>query len=277
MTHDSNQTVYADSSIVGYYTQLRRLQPAEQTILARFREQLPQMKVLDIGVGAGRTTGHFAPLAGDYLGIDPSPEMIAACGRRYPEIAFEEGDARAMPQFADSSFDFILFSYNGIDSVSHSDRLKILREICRVGKPGSYAFFSSHNLRSIARAFDYKTHLSLNPLKTYVDLVMWGLLRLVNRGVNVAQIDAAAHLTLKDESHNFRLQNYYIRPEAQIEQLDFGFHQVELYPWKRGVRVELGDPAIEDEMWLYYLCVVSAKGDRGDTQNSSRESKGADA
>ncbi|MGB3615366.1 MAG: class I SAM-dependent methyltransferase [Elainellaceae cyanobacterium] len=259
MNDDSNQSVYAASSIVRHYARLNRLQPAEQLILERFRDRLPSMTMLDIGVGGGRTTQHFAPLVGRYVGIDYSAEMVAACRLRCPKAVLNVGDARAMPQFADSSFDFILFSFNGIDSVSHSDRLKILQEVHRIGRPGGIFLFSSHNLQNMARAFKYQTHVSLNPVRTYVDLAMFGLLRLFNRGVSREQLQTADYLTLKDESHNFRLQTYYIRPRAQIEQLQFGFEAIETYSWMRGLISGADRLALQNEEWLYYLCTVGAK------------------
>ncbi|MGF1536366.1 MAG: class I SAM-dependent methyltransferase [Elainellaceae cyanobacterium] len=254
---EANQKTYSAAGVVQHYAQLSRLQPAEQAILERFRERLPEMALLDVGVGGGRTTQHFAPLAGEYVGIDSSPEMVAACRRRCPEVErLTVGDARNLSRFADGSFDFVLFSFNGIDYVSHGDRLQILREIHRVGKPGGYLFFSSHSLPGIAPAFSFKTHLSLNPLKTYVNLVMFGLLRLCNPGVTPQHLATADYLILRDESHNFRLKTYYGRPSAQLKQLAFGFEQVEVYSWKRKRASEASDPSLLDSLWLYYLCTV---------------------
>ena len=34
------------------------------------------MKVLDLGVGAGRTSYTFAAIAGEYVGVDYAPTMI---------------------------------------------------------------------------------------------------------------------------------------------------------------------------------------------------------
>ena len=75
------------------------------------------MKMLDIGVGGGRTTLHFAPLVKEYVGIDYSQNMIKACQERFAQVSFQTADARSMGIFKDSTFDFILFSYNGIDYI----------------------------------------------------------------------------------------------------------------------------------------------------------------
>jgi ubiquinone/menaquinone biosynthesis C-methylase UbiE len=257
-----NQAVYSRAGIVRYYTQIHALQPAERAILEQLSDRLPTLKMLDIGIGGGRTTHHFHRRVGDYTGIDYSAAMIAACQQRFsqasPSPTLAVVDARHMEQFPDSSFDLILFSFNGIDYVSHRDRLQILQEIHRVGKPGAYVVFSSHNLQALAHDFDYRQQISFNPLKTYVNLVMWALVRRFNRAITLDRIKTADHLILRDEAHNFRLQTYYIRPEQQIQQLAFGFHSIDVYPWQQGEKVaEPGDLAREATRWLYYVCVVN--------------------
>jgi ubiquinone/menaquinone biosynthesis C-methylase UbiE len=256
---DPNKETYTSSSIVWHYKQLNLLQPAEEAILNLLKDRLPNMKMLDIGVGGGRTTQHFAPLVASYTGIDYSPEMIVASQQRFANfphpITLEVGDARNI-QFADNSFDFILFSFNGIDSVSHSDRLQILKEVHRVGKPGGYFCFSTHNLQSMVREFDWKSKISLNPLKTYVNLMMLGLLKLFNSAIAHNQVKTSDHLIIKDEPHNFRLQNYYIQPQAQIKQL-VDFDDIQIYSWKSGLEIsDLDQLSTTTDMWLYYLCII---------------------
>ena len=67
-----NQITYGSAGIVKYYEQINDLQPAEQLIIDRLAARLPTMKMLDIGVGAGRTTPYFCDRTADYIGIDSS-------------------------------------------------------------------------------------------------------------------------------------------------------------------------------------------------------------
>jgi len=262
--NEPNQNTYASAGIVGYYTQLKQLQPAEKVILERLKPQLSSMRMLDIGIGGGRTTTHFAPLAKEYVGIDYSAEMIAACRERLSKAipslspeALEVMDARSMEQFPDHSFDFILFSFNGIDYVSEGDRLKIFEEVKRVGKPGGYFAFSSHNLQGLQASLTLKKSFSLNPLRTYTNLVMLGLFKLLNPTVNAHQLATADHLIVRDESHNFRLQTYYIRPKAQLKQLEPFFKNIEVYSWSSGLNLrQWSDSSQPSDMWLYYLCAI---------------------
>lgn len=261
MIAENNHQIYSKSGVVRYYAQLKQLQPAEITILQWLKPQLSQMKMLDIGVGAGRTTQHFAPLVGEYVGIDYSAKMIAAGRKRFSQvdgdIKLEVCDARNLSRFPENYFDFILFSFNGIDFIAHSDRLQVFEQIRRVGKPGGYFYFSSHNLQAMAPEFNWRKHLGLNPIKTYVNLVMWGILRLCNPGITWEQLKSSDYVILRDESHNFRLQTYYIRPQAQVKQLTPYFKDIKIYSWQTGLELlKESDLYFHQDMWLYYLCVI---------------------
>jgi ubiquinone/menaquinone biosynthesis C-methylase UbiE len=257
---NQNIRTYAKASIVSYYQQLNELQPAEQILL---KDLSPSCEMLDIGVGAGRTTKHFYPLTTQYLGIDNSAEMIAACRKRFPklvETTFQVGDARDMSCFADNQFDVILFSFNGIDYVSQNDRLQILREVYRVGKPGATFCFSSHNLQGFEKLIDWKSQLSFNPITTYTNLVMLGLLRILNPSLSSKALKELSHTIIKDESHNFRLKTYYIRPREQIAQLEQNFSNIQVFSWWNTQElVTEGDRSSNTDMWLYYFCTVKPK------------------
>jgi ubiquinone/menaquinone biosynthesis C-methylase UbiE len=170
---------------------------------------------------------------------------------------FAVSDARDMSQFADNSFDFILFSFNGLDALSHLDRLQVLQEVSRIGKSGGYFFFSSHSLQGLEQEFNWRKQISLNPLTTYVNLIMWGILRFFNRSISPKQIKSSNHEIIQDESHNFRLKQYYVRPQEQLNQLKADFGNVTMYSWKSGLELttpqELSDNI---DMWLYYLCKI---------------------
>ncbi|MDJ0600812.1 MAG: class I SAM-dependent methyltransferase [Crocosphaera sp.] len=259
MIKDVNLNTYASSDVVDYYQYLQQLQPAEETLIKLLKNQLPTMKMLDLGVGGGRTTQHFFPLVKEYIGVDYSAGMIEACQQRftqlYPSIKLMVGDARNLSQFEDNSFDFILFSFNGIDYISHEDRLKTLQEMSRIGKSGGYLFFSSHNLEAIEKQFNWQHHLSLNPFKTYVDLIMFTFLRGFNPSISYHTIQEKNYAILRDESHNFRLRTYYIRASEQIKQLEPLFKDIKVYSWKTGLELTTNDDRVRcGDMWLYYLC-----------------------
>jgi SAM-dependent methyltransferase len=257
MITNTNQQTYTDPSIVRYYAQLTALQPAEKTILSLLQERLSEMKMLDLGVGAGRTTKYFAPLVAEYTGIDYSPAMITACRQKFPHLLWQVGDARNLEQFEDNYFDFILFSFNGIDYITHDDRSLVLQEIKRVGKAGAYFCFSSHNLQGIIPEFDWKKKISFNPFSSYVNLLMWAILRSCNRSLTYDKILTADYAIIRDEPHNFRLQTYYARPQEQLRQLEPYFQNIKIFSWQTGQEIKSeGELNANLEQWLYYLCIM---------------------
>ncbi|MEG3438539.1 class I SAM-dependent methyltransferase [Pannus brasiliensis CCIBt3594] len=261
MIDDNNRKLYASGGFVRYYTALSALQPAEETILTLLRERLPGMKMLDLGVGGGRTTAHFAPLVAEYTGLDYSPEMIEACRQRFSgfdrSLSWFVGDARDLSRFEDDSFDFILFSFNGIDYMPPADRERVFAEVARVGKSSGIFCFSSHNLTAIEREFDWKNKIGLNPFSAYVNLIMWAILRLRNRSLTPAKLATSDRAMIRDEPHNFRLLTYYGRPREQSRQLEPFFRDIKIFSWKTGREIESeSDLEACTDLWLYYFCTI---------------------
>lgn len=245
MIEHDNSRYYRTEKGVREYAAYGHLMESEGAILDLLRsEGLERMRILDLGVGGGRTSVHFAPGAGEYHGVDYSAPLVEACRRRFareewPHVTWSVGDARAL-RFEDDHFDFVMFSWNGLDAVGGiDDRLRALREIRRVLRPGGRFFFSAHNL-------EYAL--------TRQGAARWILRRLLNpRLLSLAQepwgrvVDERIGITF--ESH------FYIRPSAQLEQLRrVGFENpVALRP--DGTELPAPRPGeLADRHWLYYLC-----------------------
>uniref|UniRef100_UPI00146F81A2 class I SAM-dependent methyltransferase n=1 Tax=Kuenenia stuttgartiensis TaxID=174633 RepID=UPI00146F81A2 len=64
---------------------------------------------------------------------------------KFANTTFLHHDVRNMKIFEDDTFDFVLFSYNGLDSMGNNNRLKTLKEIHRILKKDGVFVFSSHN------------------------------------------------------------------------------------------------------------------------------------
>ncbi|HEY8544967.1 MAG TPA: class I SAM-dependent methyltransferase [Acidimicrobiales bacterium] len=107
----------------------------------------PGMDVLDLGVGAGRTTPHLQGLGGRYVGIDLEPAMVDAARARFPDADLRVGDAADLSAFDDGSFDAVVFSFNGLDYVT--ERRRCLAECHRVLRPGGLLLASRHNPRAV--------------------------------------------------------------------------------------------------------------------------------
>ena len=111
------------------------------------RHIAPRRRILDLGVGAGRTTGHLAPSASQYVGVDLSDAMVTACRTAFPDVTFVQGDASHLASIAgDQSFDAVIFSLNGIDCLpDDGTRECCLGEVRRILPPEGVFIFSTHN------------------------------------------------------------------------------------------------------------------------------------
>ena len=176
---DANLPAWRRPDVVSYYTNLTDLTACERSIFpVHFRQG---MTILDIGVGAGRTTSFLKEIAGHYVGIDYSEKMIDACRCRFPELEFHVMDATDMSTFRADSFDAILFSFNGIDSL-HPDekRLRCLRECYRILRSSGTFVFSAHSPKALLFRHLFVAYL-VPSLKGSISEKARGILRAVYR------------------------------------------------------------------------------------------------
>ena len=262
-----NLKAWRSAAVVADYAGSTGLQPAEIAILSRIRDAFRHKRILDIGIGGSRTTAALLDISTNYVGIDFSPEMIAASRHRYPYVSFEVCDARKMSRFHDRSFDMIMFSYNGIDSVGHSDRLQILREIYRVLAYSGTLVFSSHNRRGLTRRpwTRYYIYRKTNPLshpRQFLRLFVEEFIpdcagHLRNRWQEIRSNEFAI---INDEAHHFSLLTYYITIEAQIDQAQkIGFQDIEAIDLD-GNWILHEDYVTCRDPWVYYMCHKTADG-----------------
>jgi len=256
-----NQDGYRLPSVAAVYARESVLLAPEETILRLMLPELRTARMLDLGVGGGRTTLHFATCVREYVGADYSESMIRECQRRfagYPDrLSFVVCDARSLQMFASESFDFILFSFNGIDSVNHSDRLTILKEIRRVGKQGGWFCFSSHNLNFGVQFLELRQKVTLNP-KFAKRTAKQLLLRFVyNWRIRAATLSRSQYMMINEWSHSRLFSTYHIRPEEQLRQLSENFTDVRVFSFASGSEIlERSELRNSQDMCLYYLCKI---------------------
>lgn len=257
---DPNTVVWDSPDLAEEYATLGDLLAPEAILLTDLEAELPALHMLDIGVGGGRTTRHFAHRVGRYVGADYSGAMIQVCERTFgslPGASFVVCDARHMAMFPDEGFDLALFSYNGLDYLDHAGRLQALREIRRTCRPGATFFFSSHNLQGVERLFALQRG-ARSPRQRLARLGQGLALRLTNPSPRALR--DRDYAIINDGAHDFGLKTYYVKPAYQVQQLrDAGFDEIVLYRHD-GKRVEpTGDLSHLDDDWIHYRATAGAR------------------
>lgn len=202
------------------------LNAQERAALADVIDAVKDRRILDLGVGAGRTVTELLAVSSNYIGVDYMQGMVEHCSAKFPGARFEQTDARAMSGFADGAFDLVFFSCNGISMVDHQGRMAILREVHRVLAPRGVFIFSTCNRNSA----EYEAAFRLpalswtgNPLRLAVRSVrlVWQLgCRIVNRLRNLRhEVRTEQYAIVNDVCHHYSTMLYFITVAQQREQL----------------------------------------------------------
>jgi ubiquinone/menaquinone biosynthesis C-methylase UbiE len=109
---------------------------------------VPGSRILDLGCGTGRTTLVLNDLGYKATGLDITPKMIDSAidiaSTKGKNISYVVGDATSLT-YNNSSFDGVLFSCSGWTQIPTKEkRMKALREVLRILKPGGYFIFTAH-------------------------------------------------------------------------------------------------------------------------------------
>lgn len=255
----NRRTWQAPATVRAYERLAGWTDPGEQAAVDFVADQVRSRPVLDIGVGAGRTTALLQAISADYVGIDYTAEMVQACRARNPGARIEHMDARDLSAFEDGRFALAMFSFNGIDAVDFADRHRVLAEVHRVLQPGGLFIVSAHNRLGpgLGEQPRLRLQFSWNPLK-----LGWRVLRQVRalprslsnhrrlRALNETHDDWAI---MNAGAHDFGIVVVYTTLAEQKRQLE-----------SAGFRTELvldnvdGRPVADDEdtsriWWFHYV------------------------
>ncbi len=274
MTID-HKILYNSESISRDYAARDYLEPAERAVIEVLGPNLPGMEMLDMGVGGGRTTKYFAPRVHNYTGADYAPAMVNACIEKYgDDYFFITCDARDMEELSNNSFDFVLFSFNGMDSFSHEDRISALKEIKRVLRPDGYFCFSSHNLnwnglsdlfnlkpgkgvepdhRSDTGLKDFKKHLGRGFRSAYKVMRLSILNRSFRMKDYIGKLRKSERGHIYDNSLNGKAKVYYITKDEQTRQLKAAGYKNIRTICRNGF-ITSNTTLLNKGGWIYYLC-----------------------
>lgn len=219
--------------------------PEEKMILKRYEAHIRGKTVLDIGCGAGRITQTLYNLTPDYTGIDYSERMIKACEEKFESLKFLHCDASDMSVFGDESFNFVFFTFNGIDCISHEKRMRALNEIHRILKYDGVFAFSTHNLDDRRHVTAYNI-FDINILTNIRNILSYWKTR-------KHQVRAETYAILSDPLDGFGQLTYFIRMKDQVLQLkNCGFIDIEIMNRKcQFTDIDSREP---DSKWFWYIC-----------------------
>lgn len=199
-----------------------------QATEGHIREELERLplagaRVLEIGLGHGTESQFLAERAGDYTGVDLTPESLRRVSRRFqlfdlPHARLVNANAERMP-FADAAFD-VVFSHGVIH---HSPRIsRIVTEIHRVLRPGGLAVVMVYHRNSL------NYHLSIRILRRA------GIFTLSLPGVTRAIAHLTGEPTNRLAAHTANLRRHglaYLRMDRFIHHSTDGPHNVFSSVW----------------------------------------------
>jgi SAM-dependent methyltransferase len=224
-----NRRIYHAAGIHRSYL-AEGLDRAETTALLKHQPAFAGRDVLDLGIGAGRTSRYLAPLAHRYVGTDYSPAMIAYVRTALPELDARLADMRDLSEFAGGEFDFVLAACNVLDAVSHADRLRAIGEVHRVLRPSGVFMFSSHN-RGYAKALSGPFLVKVrNPATQAAYFIRY--VRGLRNHARVGRLRREEHdyALLNDMGHDYAALHYYVDRHTQRRQLEAGgFHLLDIF------------------------------------------------
>jgi SAM-dependent methyltransferase len=200
----------------------RVLRPVEQTLLDRYRVEF-EGRVLELGCGAGRLTGHLCERAREVHAIDLSPAMVAYCQRMYPGATFRVGDLRDLAAFDERAYDVVFAPFNVLDVLGDAARRATLKRVHDLLADGGLLVMSSHNLHYAMRVRPrVRLHVRLlvgSPRRPIASLRSLPR-RLGNRRrLRALQRHAPDHAVLNDEAHDFSVLHYYVARDVQERQM----------------------------------------------------------
>ncbi|WP_226481962.1 class I SAM-dependent methyltransferase [Natrinema amylolyticum] len=237
------QNQYQFEKVTEYYNSEgiyeRYVQDATKGLTDKERQAIGQYfavdggMVLDLGCGTGRTTAVLDEMGFDVIGADLTESYLEVAREVTSDVEFCVSEAMSLP-FDDETFDYVLFSYNGIDHIiPEGKRYMTLLEIRRVLKPEGIFLFSTHNFWSL---------VGFNPLNTQQilrTLAFWL--------VNIHPRWLLTRYKMDNAVQQGPLPNYYIRPTAQRRQLKAcGFEVIETVGTNRSLRQKF-------HRWHYYV------------------------
>jgi len=247
-----NKSNWGNFFIVQSYYFQNDLFKAEKILFKQFNKNIEDKKILDIGIGIGRTTKYLSKKTKTYTGIDYSEKMINTAKTLFPKLNLKVMDAKKL-DFPNNSFDFVLFSFNGIDCVDLNSRITIFKEIHRVLKKNGIFMFSFHNYLSYNKKSP-TLKFTLNPLLLIVRMYCFLVSHFnINRYKKYEIKEKLYGMFLDGGGGLFNLVNFYIIPTFQKQLLSKLF-KTKLYDTQGNIIINKKKFFNKENWMIYAIC-----------------------
>jgi SAM-dependent methyltransferase len=255
----ANSDTYGSQRVIKSYAGFEDLFPAEIDIFERYPRQFSGA-VLDIAIGAGRTTRALLPRAEKYVGFDFSAGMVGLAQGNFPGADLRQLDMRETPHvFGGQRFDAILISFNGIDYISWEPRNALISALREMLTPHGVFAFSTHDLEAVNDNRGFRIRHDLRPdwrelrarpitgAKKLAKLPLWMARALPNYLKN-RQLEKIfdGYAYVNDSGENYGLLTCYVSTPRQIGVLEAaGYRNIAvMQPWL----------ANEQAAFNYFVC-----------------------
>ena len=155
----------------------------------------PKLKVLDLGCGDGTTAIPEARLGADVLGVDIARNLVDAGNKRAQDfglknIRFQEGDACALTELKDKTFDLVVSIFGAMFAPKPMD---VAKEMVRVTKPGGRIVMGNwipNDPTLVAQILKISFAYSPPPPEGFISPMLWGVEKSVIERFGAAGIAA---------------------------------------------------------------------------------------
>lgn len=138
------------------------------------------MKVLDLGCGDGTTALPAARRGADVLGVDISAPLVAAGNARVKaegitNCRFQEGDAAALTELGDDSFDLVVSVFGAMFAPKPFD---VAKEMVRVTRPGGRIVMGNwipNDPTLVAQILKISSQYAPPPPEGFISPMTWGV------------------------------------------------------------------------------------------------------
>jgi SAM-dependent methyltransferase len=203
----------------GDFTRIARSMRESGEALVRAIGVAPGERVLDLGSGDGTTALPAARLGADVLGVDIAANLVRAGNQRAKEaglanLRFQEGDACALDELGDASFDLSVSIFGAMFAPRPLD---VARELVRVTRRGGRIVMGNwipNDPTLVAQTLKISAAYTPPPPAGFVSPMTWGVEETVLERFAAAGI-AAENVAFSRDTFTFR---YPGAPAAYIEE-----------------------------------------------------------